>query len=210
MRLNRPVLKKAWSRLALGLGKTIVDGGIAWTFSPAYPKKPPPFDSVGELLKGTQTEFWAVNMGKPPAYDPVSETEYMVHASLADAEADDALYLLASTYDPERDRVIPGIGSRGPRILNFAPLLVQEQFPLNDLVKTLLSAAEKTVNAKVEIEFAITLQGRLGERPPGASGIPAGSFHGGFRSGGRCHGRGSFRSARHCRVRHGDGQWHRG
>src|SRR5512133_1099802 len=67
--------------LALGLGKTIVDGGIAWTFSPAYPKKRPPFDSVGELLKGTQTEFWAVNMGKPPGYDPISETEYMVHAS---------------------------------------------------------------------------------------------------------------------------------
>jgi hypothetical protein len=151
--------------LALGLGKTIVDGGIGWTFSPAYPKKPPPFDSVEELLKGTQTEFWAVNMGKAPAYNPISETEYMVRASLGDAEADDALYLLASTYDPERDRVIPGIGSRGPRLLNFAPLLVQDQFPLNDLVKTLLSAAEKAVEAKVEIEFAITLQRRLGELP---------------------------------------------
>ena len=104
-------------------------------------------------------------MGKAPAYDPISETEYMVHASLSDAEGDDALYLLASTYDPERDCVIPGIGSRGPRVLNFAPLLVQDQFPLNDLVKTLLSEAEKAVDAKVEIEFAITLQGRLGERP---------------------------------------------
>lgn len=151
--------------LALGLGKTIVDGGIGWTFSPAYPKKPLPFDSVGELLQGTQTEFWAVNMGKAPAYNPISETEYMMHASLADAEADDALYLLASTYDPERDRVIPGIGFRGPRILNFAPLLVQEQFPLNDLVKTLLIAAEKAVDANVEIEFALTFQGQHGQRP---------------------------------------------
>jgi hypothetical protein len=151
--------------LALGLGKTIVDGGIAWTFSPAYPKKPPPFASEQELLKGTQTEFWAVNMGKPPAYDPVSETEYLVHANLVDAEADEVLYFLASTYAPERDRVVPGIGSRGPRILNFAPMLVLEEFPLNALVKALLDASEKTVNAKVEIEFAITLQGRRGERP---------------------------------------------
>jgi hypothetical protein len=157
--------------LALGLGKTIVDGGIAWTFSPTYPKKPPPFASVQELLKGTQTEFWAVNMGKPPAYDPVSETEYMVHANLADAEADEALCLLASTYDPERDRVVTGIGSRGPRILNFAPMLVQEEFPLNDLVKALLSASEKAVDAKVEIEFAITLQGRRGERPQARLGF---------------------------------------
>ena len=149
--------------MALGLGKTIVDGGIAWTFSPAYPKKPPPFASVQELLKGTQTEFWAVNMGKAPAYDPASETEYLVHANLT--EADEALPFLASTYDPERDRVVPGIGARGPRILNFAPLLVQEQFPLNDLVKALLNAAEKTVHAKVEIEFAITFQELKGERP---------------------------------------------
>ena len=151
--------------LALGLGKTIVDGGIAWTFSPTYPEKPPPFATVQELVKGTQTEFWAVNMGKPPAYDPVSETEYMVHGNLADAEADEALSLLASTYDPERDRIVPGIGSRGPRILNFAPMLVREEFPLNDLVKALLNASEKTVKAKVEIEFAITLQGRRGDRP---------------------------------------------
>ena len=151
--------------LALGLGKTIVDGGVAWTFSPAYPKKPPPFASVQELLQGTQTGFWAVNMGKLPAYDPVSETEYLVHANLADAEADEALYFLASTYDPQYDRVVRGIGPRGPRILNFAPLLAAEEFPLNDLVKALLKAAEKAVNAKVEIEFAITLQGRRGERP---------------------------------------------
>ena len=150
--------------LALGLGKTIVDGGIAWTFSPAYPKKPPPFASVQELLNGTQTEFWAVNMGNSPAYDPVSETEYLVHANLSDAEADEALYFLASAYDPDRDRVVPGIGSRGPRILNFAPMLVQEGFPLNDLVKALLNASEKIVNAKVEIEFAITLQEPRGER----------------------------------------------
>jgi hypothetical protein len=150
--------------LALGLGKTVVDGGIAWTFSPSYPEKPPPFATVQELLKGTQTEFWAVNMGKPPAYDPVSETEYMVRANLADAEADEALSLLASTYDPERDRIVPGIGSRGPRILNFAPMLVRDEFPLNDLVKALLNASEKAVKAKVEIEFAVTFQGRRGER----------------------------------------------
>jgi len=144
--------------IALGLGKTIVDGGIAWTFSPVYPQRPPPFASVDEMLEGTQTEFWAVNIGKPPAYDPVSETEYLVHANLSDAEADDALDLLASTYNSERDRVIPGIESRGPRILNFAPMLVDQRFPINELAKALLNAAENSVGAKVEIEFALTFE----------------------------------------------------
>lgn len=149
--------------LALGLGKTIVDGGIVWTFSPAYPKKPPPFNSVQAMLKGTQTSFWAVNMGKSPAYDPVSETEYLVHVDLADAEADGALYFLASTYDPQSGRVVRGIGPQGPRILNFAPLLVQEEFPLNDLIKTLLKRSEQAFSSEVEIEFAITLQIKRGE-----------------------------------------------
>jgi len=149
--------------LALGLGKTIVDGGLTWTFVPAYPQKPPPFGSVDEMLDGTQRDFWAVNMGKPPAYDPVSETEYLVHANVSDADRDGVLDLLVSTYNPDRDRVVPGIGSTGPRILNFAPMLVQEHFPLNDLIRALVHAAENALKAKVEIEFALTMQRQMGD-----------------------------------------------
>jgi hypothetical protein len=149
--------------LALGLGKTIVDGGVTWTYSPAHPRKPPPFASVSDMFRGTQTEFWAVNMGKAPAYDPVSETEYMVRANLKDAEADETLRFVASTFDPERNRIIPGIGSRGARVIDFAPLLVLEQFPLNTIVSALLSAAERAMSAKVEIEFAATVEQPLNE-----------------------------------------------
>ena len=148
--------------LALGLGKTIVDGGIAWTFSPTQPKAPPPFGSIGEMLRGTQTEFWAVNMGKPPAYDPVNEVEYMVRADLAAAESDETIRLLASTYDPTRDRIVPSLWTRGPRILNFAPLLVQEEVPLNALILAILQLAEVSTKAKVEIEFAVTFEEREG------------------------------------------------
>lgn len=144
--------------LALGLGKTIVDGGITWTYSPAYPRKPPPFASVNEMFRGTQTEFWAVNMGKPPAYDPVSETEYMVRANLKDAETDQTLRFVASTFDSTRNRMIPGTGARGGRVIDFAPLLVLELFPLNNIVRALLTAAERALSAKVEIEFAATLE----------------------------------------------------
>src|SRR6516225_1707455 len=149
--------------LALGLGKTIVDGGISWTYSPAYPKKPPPFDSVTELLGGTQTKFWVVNMGKPPAYDPVSELEYLAFADLKVAEADDTLRFVASSFDPDRERVVPGTGPRGARILDFAPLLVLEQAPLNVLIQSLLQAAEDDLNAKVEIEFAIAIDQPRGQ-----------------------------------------------
>jgi len=149
--------------LALGLGKTVVDGGVVWTYSPAYPKNPPPFAGVKDLLRGTQTEFWSVNMGKPPAYDPVSEIEYLASSGLEQAEADGVLRFVASTYDAANDRVVTGVGPRGARILNFAPLLVLECFPFNSLVRGLLRAAEEGLKAKVEIEFAATIEQPRGE-----------------------------------------------
>ena len=56
--------------LALGLGKTIVDGGRTWTYSPAHPRSVPPFNSVGHLIEQTQSEFWAVNMGPASGVRP--------------------------------------------------------------------------------------------------------------------------------------------
>ncbi|HLA68142.1 MAG TPA: PEP/pyruvate-binding domain-containing protein [Bacteroidota bacterium] len=144
-------------QLALGLGKTIVDGGLCWTYSPSRPKASPPFASVHELAEQTQTEFWSVNMGTPPAYDPITETEYLTRGSLADAEQDGILGMLASTLNPESDRLSVGIADRGMRILTFAPLLVSNHVPVNDIVRMLLAACEKDLSAAVEIEFAMTL-----------------------------------------------------
>lgn len=155
--------------LALGLGKTIVDGGLCWSYSPAHPRANPPFGSVNEWLKHTQTRFWAVNMGKPPAYDPIKETEYLLQADLADAERDRVLRHIASTYDPASGRISLGIGMNGPRILTFAPLLILEDIPFNNLVKHILRLCEEAVGAAVEIEFAVTFEptrfGMLQVRP---------------------------------------------
>jgi hypothetical protein len=142
--------------LALGLGKSIVDGGLVWTYCPAYPKAPAPFGSVGEMLDQTQAEFWAVNMGKPPAHDPMNETEYLARASLLEAESDGTLWRVASTYDPASDRVRPGLSLPGPRVLDFSPILVHERLPLNGLVRRLVKDCEEALGEKVEIEFAVT------------------------------------------------------
>ena len=143
--------------LALGLGKTVVDGELCWTYSPAHPKVDPPFGSVEKLLKGTQTKFWAVNMGEPPASNPDLETEYLIHEDLAVAERDGALAQLASTYSPISGRLSIGMGFDGPRALTFAPILALDQLPLNDLLRELLAACQPILDSPVEIEFAMTL-----------------------------------------------------
>ena len=146
--------------LALGLGKTIVDGGLSWSFSPAYPKAPPPFNDLGDLLKNTQTRFWAVHMGDPPPHDPIRETEHLVQPGLAEAEADGALRYLVSTYDSGSDRLNPGLDARGPRALTFAPLIGSRLLPFNDVLKRLLELSENALGGAVEIEFAINLDRR--------------------------------------------------
>jgi len=143
--------------LALGLGKTIVDGEMCWTFSPARPRAAPPFASARELLHRTQTSFWAVRMGRAPEHDPIRETEYLVRASLEDADLDGTLRHLASTYDAGSDRLSIGVGASGPRALNFAPILVLEEVPLCSVVRSLLQVCEAALHGPVEIEFAMTL-----------------------------------------------------
>ena len=142
--------------LALGLGKTIVDGGFTWSYSPKYPRADPPFNSINEMLKNTQTMFWGVNMGKTPAYDPVKETEYMVNENIVVAEDDKTLRNVASTLDSQSGRIIMGVAKQGPRLLNFAPILRLNEIPLNELLIELLAVGEKNEGAPVEIEFAMT------------------------------------------------------
>jgi hypothetical protein len=148
--------------LALGLGKTIVDGEPSWSFSPAYPKAPPPFNNLGDMMKYTQTRFWSVNMGMNTEYDPLGENEYLSKGDLSDAEFDDTLRFIASTYDLRSDRLLPGVAKKGPRVLDFAPLFYLEDLAFEDLLKDLLKMGEEELGTPVEIEFAMNLDLKRG------------------------------------------------
>jgi hypothetical protein len=150
--------------LALGLGKTIVDGGASWIYTPTRPRAPMPFNSVRDILKLTQLGFWAVNMGRPPAYDPTSETEYLVTADLAAADYDDTLSAVASTFDAERDRFLPGTARAGPSVIDFAPLLGNSNVPFNGAIRELLAISEQALQVAVEIEFAVELSDKTHAR----------------------------------------------
>ncbi len=144
--------------LALGLGKTIVDGGISWSYSPEYPKNSPPFGDPGNLLKNTQLNFWAINLSHNIKYDPVKETEYMVQCSLSDADYDNSLEHIASTYLAASNKITMGVGNDGPRVINFAPLLTMNEYKFNDFIKYLLKVCQEAYKSPIEIEFAMTLR----------------------------------------------------
>jgi len=143
--------------LALGLGKTIVDGGIVWTYCPAYPKSPPPFGDPKDMLNTTQTTFWSVNMNTLVDYDPTKETEFLILNNLQEADYDNTLIHSASTYDSRSNKIVMGVGADGPRIINFMPLLYMNDFGFNDLIKKIMKISSDALENPVEIEFAVTI-----------------------------------------------------
>jgi hypothetical protein len=101
-------------------------------------------------------------MGQPPEYNPIAETEYMKKYTLDEAERDGALQFIASTYRAADDKIVYGIAEKGPRVVDFAPILKFDLIPLNRLLKALLKTCEDTLLKMVEVEFAATLDGPKG------------------------------------------------
>jgi len=146
--------------LALGLGRTIVDGGRCWRVTPSRPKAPPPFCGLGDRMDASQRCFWAVNMARPVTHNPLREDEHLLRAELPEAEYDDTLRHVASTYVAASDRIVPGTGSAGVRLVDFAPLLVLDQVPLARAVRELLGVCVEVLGCDVEIELALDLPPR--------------------------------------------------
>ncbi|MBN2018046.1 MAG: hypothetical protein JW794_07970 [Candidatus Cloacimonetes bacterium] len=146
-----------FAALAFGLGKTIVDGSICWSYCPRYPRTPQPFNNMRDLLENTQKEYWAVNLGTINSYNPVAETEYLVQNSIFDIKDRDELRHVCSTYDHTNDRLIMGVQKYGAPVLDFAPILRAGTLPLNNVIEKVIKACEDETDSKVEIEFAVSL-----------------------------------------------------
>lgn len=121
------------------------------------------YNSIRDLMQQTQTDYWAVNMGPITDYDTLRESEYLIKVGLEEAEEDGLLAMTASSYDHEADRLVPHLDRPGPRVVTFAPLLVNERVPLNRALVALLACCEHAAGTEVEIEFAVNLPQRSGE-----------------------------------------------
>lgn len=143
--------------VALGLGKTIVDGGVSLRFTPAYPQVLPQFGTSRDMMDNAQRRFYAIDLSQSASTAFAEEDQYLVQASLDVAEADGALDFLASTYDFESECLRDGLTSPGPRIISFAHILKNEIMPLAPLCDFLLRVSEEAMACPVEIEFACVL-----------------------------------------------------
>jgi len=143
--------------VALGLGKTVVDGGNTVKFSPAHPNHLPQFFSVKETLRNNQRDFYALDLSSNSQESKSTQDVQVKQYSLDEAESDGSLFYVGSTYSKENNAVFDGLSRTGPRIVSFAPVLKNKIFPLPQILELLLEMGSWGMGTSIEIEFAVRM-----------------------------------------------------
>jgi CheY-like chemotaxis protein len=145
--------------VALGLGKTVVEGGITVRFCPKYPRHLLQFFSTKETIRNAQQAFYSLNLNGFSKDSTAHPTDvYVQKYELSKAEKDETLYTVGSTYSAENDSVSDGISRSGTRVVTFAPILKHKIFPLPEILELVLGLGRWGMGAQIEIEFAVNLK----------------------------------------------------
>jgi len=142
--------------LALGLGKSIVDGGSSYAFCPEKPKIPL-FGTQKEYMKYAQNRFYALNMKSIYRFVDYNEETSLEKLDIDVAKKYGDLDKIASTYIYQDDRIYPGISEEGATIIDFSPIVNYDEIPLAKALKLLLNVSEIALGYPVEIEFAVNI-----------------------------------------------------
>ena len=141
--------------IAMGLGKTVMEGEKALRFSPKYPQILPQRTSVDDILKNSQRFFFSLKMGGPYPELDINEDANLAKREVDDVDEDPPMKMLASTYMPEEHRIRDTTHVPGYRVLTFAQILKFDLFPLADLLSDILQMGQEGMGCPVELEFSV-------------------------------------------------------
>lgn len=147
--------EEGFAVMALGLGKYVVEGEKAYRFSPKYPTID--INQPKDQFRNSQVDFFAVDLRKKEPDLLSGDTAGLIKLPISVAEQHGTLKHLASIYDPENNRITPGLSASGPRIVNFADILKYNYIPLAQSIETVLDVVKEAMGTPVEIEYAVDL-----------------------------------------------------
>lgn len=153
------------AHIAMGLGRTVVEGERTLRFCPAYPDILPQFSIVDDILKNSQRFFYALRINDYPA-----DLNFKINSNLEKRDIDDAqderpVKLLAGTYIANEHRIRETASIKGPKVLTFSRLLHSDELPLATILRELLALGRKGMGCPVEIEFSLNVRdGEAGVR----------------------------------------------
>lgn len=144
------------ANIVLGFGKHIVEGGTSLRFSPSHPQNIVQLSSIDFALRDTQRFFYALNLSNNQ--DVTKDDGFnLLKLSTKEAEKDDSIHYISSTYNPMEQMIFDGYYEGGRKIISFANVLQHETYPLAEILKKVLKIGEQEMGRGVEIEFAIDL-----------------------------------------------------
>ncbi|MEW6665685.1 MAG: PEP/pyruvate-binding domain-containing protein [Thermodesulfobacteriota bacterium] len=143
--------------IALGLGKTVVEGEKALRFSPKHPGVLPQFSTVEDILRNAQRTFYSLKVRGYPEQLRFETNSNLEKREVSEAETDFPVMTLASTYVHEEHRIRDAGDQPGPKIMTFAPILKYNVFPLGQILCDFLDIGRKAMGCPVEIEFSVNL-----------------------------------------------------
>ena len=146
--------------LALGLGKYIVDGGLTLRVCPYHPTKVLQTKTMEMTLRETQTSFYALDLKNRGENFSLDDGFNLLKLPIKEAEKNDALQFIASTYDPYNMEIRDGIYPVGRKLITFANILKREDFPLARILQLVQESGQNEMHRPVEIEFAVTLNAK--------------------------------------------------
>jgi len=143
--------------LALGLGRTVSEGGKALRFCPRYPKIIPQFDSVKGTIQNSQNNFYAMPLDESTDLLASGEQGNLVSLDLQKAEDHGSLLWAGSTLVSDDYVIRDSLRYKGARIVTFAPILKHKLFPLPKILEKLIKLGKDSMGCPVELEFSAIL-----------------------------------------------------
>lgn len=139
--------------VAAGLGKYIVDGGLALRFSPKHPGKALQTSTVQLALRDTQKTVYGLEQTEATDFSP-NDAFNLRKITVADAFKSGALKYLVSTFDINDYMIRDSEFGQGRKLLTFANVLKQGVYPLAEAAELMLATGQYEMGRPVEIEFA--------------------------------------------------------
>jgi hypothetical protein len=141
--------------MALGFGKTVVEGGQAIQFSPKNPQVIPQFSNVEEILQTSQRTFYALNMIEQHSNRTIASCD-LTQRDISAAMKEHPLRMLTSTYIPDEHR-IRDVQKEGPKVVTFSRLLKFNNHELSNIINNFLELGKSGLGCDVELEFSANL-----------------------------------------------------
>lgn len=151
--------------IALGLGKTVMEGEKALRFSPRHPQLLPQRSTLKDILDNSQRFFYSLKLKHPYPALGIKEDANLVKREVVDAPNDDAVRALSGYFLPNEGRIRESYDPSGYPVLTFSQVLKYDLFPLAPLLTEVLALGQDGMGCPVELEFAVDLHRAGGDRP---------------------------------------------